>query len=103
MAIVIQIVTVAALVAVVMWMTAVYGRRGIRKQEKSDKLESSGMQQYDQQDMERMKDRVASHKQTKVLKSKLAFLGDVLAEVQRLNNSMSSYLKVLTTADLKPG
>ena len=48
--------------------------------------------------LERMKDRVVSDKQVKALKSKVAFLTDVLREVQKQHESISGYMKMLSSA-----
>lgn len=85
MEILIQILIAVALVALVVWLTAVYWHRVIRKVNASNKALS------DQQNIDRMKDRAASHKQTKALKSKVDLMTDVLLEVQRQHEGMTSY------------
>ena len=96
MEILIQILIAVALVALVVWLTAVYWHRVIRKMNTSNKALS------DQQNIDRMKDRAASHKQTKALKSKVDLMTDVLLEVQRQHEGMTSYMEMLTSAELQP-
>lgn len=90
MAIWIQILLALALMALVMWLTASFLKRIYHKQKLAAHIK-------------RLKDRVSSEKQTNTLKSKVVFLTDVLSEVQKQHEGLSSYMKLLTTADLQPG
>ena len=90
MAIWIQILFILALMALVMWLTASFWKRIYHKQKLAAHIK-------------RMKDLVTSEKQANTLKSKVVFLTDVLGEVQKQHEGLSSYMKLLTTADLQPG
>ena len=90
MAIFIQVLLALALVAVVMWLTTSYWRRLYRKMKHASHLQ-------------RMKERVISSKQTQVYKSRMDFLNDVLKEVQRQHEGMTSYMELLNSAQLQPG
>lgn len=90
MAIFIQVLLELALVAMVMWLTTSYWRRLYRKMKHASHLQ-------------RMKERVISSKQTQVYKSRMDFLNDVLKEVQRQHEGMTSYMELLNSAQLQPG
>lgn len=90
MAIFIQVLLALALVAMVMWLTTSYWRRLYRKMKHASHLQ-------------RMKERVISSKQTQVYKSRMDFLNDVLKEVQRQHEGMTSYMELLNSAQLQPG
>jgi len=79
-----------ALVAVVVWLTTLYWRRHYRRLKRANHLQ-------------RMKDRVTSGKQTQTLKSRTNFLIEVLSEVQRQHEGLSSYMRLLSSANLQPG
>ena len=79
-----------ALVAVVVWLTTTYWRRLYRKLKHASHLQ-------------RMKERVTSSRQTQALKSRADFLNDVLREVQRQHEGMTSYMELLNSAQLQPG
>lgn len=53
--------------------------------------------------VEQLKDRVVSHKQIKALRSRVDFVKDVLYEVQLQQDSIGSYVQVLTAEHLQPG
>lgn len=116
MTILIQILSAVVLVAIVMWLTTFYWKRRIRKSGKTEKPLSGREALHEQvkhnaymermmqtEHMERMKARAASQKQTHALKNKVEFMSDVLFEVQRLQLSIYSYMKVMTTVNLQPG
>lgn len=90
MTILIQILMDLALVAVVVWLTTTYWRRLYRKLKHASHLQ-------------RMKERVTSSRQTQALKSRTNFLIEVLSEVQRQHEGLSSYMRLLSSANLQPG
>ena len=90
MAIFIQVLMALALVALVIWLTTTYWRRLYLKLKHASHLQ-------------RMKERVTSSRQTQTLKSRADFLNDVLREVQRQHEGMTSYMELLNSAQLQPG
>lgn len=116
MDIILQIIGALALVAVVAGLTALYWRRVVREvrataHDKYERLktdhEAGVNNQLDQQlqfmHMDRIKDRLTISRQARMLRSKLDFYYQVLYEVHTLHDGMSSYMKLLTSADLEPG
>lgn len=90
MTILIYILTALASAGLAIWLTTLYWRRHYRRLKRANHLQ-------------RMKDRVTSGKQTQTLKSRTNFLIEVLSEVQRQHEGLSSYMRLLSSANLQPG
>jgi signal transduction histidine kinase len=85
-----QILLALAFAGLTMWLTTVYWQRFYHRQMNDSHLQ-------------RMKDHVTSSKQAQTLKSRADFLIEVLSEVQRQHEGLSSYMRLLSSANLQPG
>ena len=92
----IQILIVVLLVLLVFWLM-------IQKTKLAERLKDAHLDRLKDARVEQLKDRVVSHKQINALRSRVDFAKDVLYEVQLQQDSISSYVKVLTNEHLQPG
>lgn len=91
-----QILMAIALIVVVVWATTVYWRRVDHKRSKM-------LQKQKDAYLERLKDLVSSHKQSKALRSRVDFMQDVQLEVLRQNEEIDNDIQHLITSQLQPG